>query len=76
MQLQNQYFEVITPERPQNPRADVTIDWNICYLRQKDDASGDLQFPCNKNVKVYFKLYSVFVLSMNKGFSDIIYLNR
>ena len=42
-------FELITPERLQNPRADVTIDWNICYLCQKDDTSGDLKFPGNKN---------------------------
>ena len=42
-------FQLITPERLQNPRADAAIDWNICYLCQKDDTSGDLQFPCNKN---------------------------
>ena len=48
-------FELITPERLQNPRADIAIDWNMCfYLCQKDDTSGDLQFPCNKNGKVYF----------------------
>ena len=47
-------FELITPERLQNPRADVPIDWNICYFCQKDDTSGDLQIPCNKNGKVYF----------------------
>ena len=47
-------FELITPERLQNPRVDVAIDWNICYLCQKGDTSGDLQFPCNKNGKVYF----------------------
>ena len=67
-------FQLITPERLQNPRADVAI--NICYLCQKDDTSGDLQFPCNKNGRFIFKLFSVFVLSMNKEFSDIIYLNR
>ena len=47
-------FELITPERLQNPRTDVPIDWNICYFCQKDDTSGDLQIPCNKNGKVYF----------------------
>ena len=47
-------FELITPERLQNPRADVAIDWNICYFCQKDNTNGDLQFPCNKNGKVYF----------------------
>ena len=47
-------FELITPERLQNPRADVAIDWNIFYLCQKDDTSSDLQFPCNKNGKFYF----------------------
>ena len=46
-------FELITPERLQNPRADVAIDWDILYLCQKDDTSGDLQFPCNKNGKIY-----------------------
>ena len=47
-------FELITAERLQNPRGDVAIDWNICYLCQKNDTSGDLQFPCHKNGKVYF----------------------
>ena len=70
-------FQLITPERLQNPRADAAIDWNICYLCQKDDTSGDLQFPCNKNEMGFiFKLFSVFVQSMNKEFSGIIYLNR
>ena len=70
-------FQLITHERLQNPRADAAIDWNICYSCQKDDTSGDLQFPCNKNDKRFiFKLFSVFVLSMNKEFSGIIYLNR
>ena len=35
-------FALITPVRLQNPRADIVIDWNICYLCQKDDTSGDL----------------------------------
>ena len=70
-------FELITPERLQNPKANIAIDWNICYLCQKDDTSGDLQFPCNKNEMGFiFKLFSVFVQSMNKEFSGIIYLNR
>ena len=70
-------FELITPERLQNPRTDVAIDWDILYLCQKDDTSGDLQFPCNKNEMGFiFKLFSVFVQSMNKEFSGIIYLNR
>ena len=47
-------FELITPERLQNPRADVAIDWNICYFSKKGETSGDLQFPCNKGGKVYF----------------------
>ena len=53
-------FELITPERLQNPIANIAIDWNICYLCQKDDTSGDLQFPCNKNGKVYFKTFFCF----------------
>ena len=53
-------FELITPERLQNPRTDVAIDWDILYLCQKDDTSGDLQFPCNKNGKVYFKTFFCF----------------
>ena len=52
--MTEQVFEQITPERLQILRADVAIDWNICYLYQKDDTNGDLQFPCNKNGKVYF----------------------
>ena len=47
-------FELTTPERLQNPKADVAIYWNICYLCQKDDTSCDLQLPWNKNGKVYF----------------------
>ena len=67
-------FELITPERLQNPKANIAIDWNICYLCQKDDTSGDLQFPCNKNGKVYFKTFFCFCAKYE--FSDITYLNR
>ena len=47
-------FELITPERLQNPRADVAIDWNICDLCQKMIAVVTCNFHCNKNCKVYF----------------------
>ena len=47
-------FELITPERLQSPSTVITVDWNICYLCQKDDTDGDLQFPCNKNGNFFF----------------------